>query len=258
MIPEKIHIISPSLENYHPLWVPCYDSWHNHYERVITWNDNSDLRKLVKDHLPEFLNLYDSLPCHMMQIDFAKFAILYHAGGIYVDLDVFCYKNFHKEITEDLYFLEAGYGDYPVENAIICSTKKNKHLYAIMLEIQKRFKSKELKFPLSHEDNEYILSTTGPHMLSEYYLKNKNINKLSCLEYNNHGLSYNKKFKTKHLLTGVWGKDDLKLPEELGNSYKNRVKQITNIEIDLDTFSFYKDYTKGNYLKSKKVNLNYA
>lgn len=258
MIPEKIHIISPRLEKYHPLWIPCYESWHKQYNTVITWNDNSDLRKLVKDHLPEFLELYDRFPCHMMQIDFSKFAILYHVGGVYVDLDVFCYKNFHAELKDDLYFLEAGYGDYPIENAILCSSKKNKHIYNIMLEIQKRFKYKELKFPLTHDDNEYILNTTGPHMLSEYYIQNSKISKLSCLEYNNHGLSYNKKFKTKHLLTGVWGKDDLQTPGDLANSYKNRVKKITDIDIDINNFSFYTDYTKGKYLKSKKVNLKYA
>jgi mannosyltransferase OCH1-like enzyme len=258
MIPEKIHIIAPSIDKWHPLWIPCYDSWHNNYDTVITWNDNSDLRKLVKDHLPEFLELYDNLPCHMMQIDFAKFAILYHAGGVYVDLDVFNYKNFHAELTEDLYFLEAGYGDYPIENAIVCSSRKNRHIYNVMLEIQRRFIAKNLSFPLSHDDNEYILSTTGPHMLSEYYENNNSIKTLSCLEYNNHGLSYNKKFKTKHLLTGIWGKDDLKAPGLLATDYKNRVKKVTSIDIDVDNFSFYKDYTKGNYLKNKKVNLNYA
>lgn len=253
MIPQKIHQIGPSnKDNWHPLWKPCHESWKNNYEQVILWNDDSDLRKLIKDHLPEFLNLYDSFPCHMMKIDFCKFAILYQLGGYFVDLDVYCYSNFHSTLSSNLYFLEAGYGDYPIENAIICSSKKNIHMYNIMLEIQKRYVFKDVSFPLSLEHNEYILSTTGPHMLSEYY-NDKDISLLNCLEFNNHGLAYNKKFKTKHLLTGVWGKEDLRTSKLLNLMHKQRVKNITGYDIDFEKFDFYKDYTKGNYLKKRKT-----
>ena len=51
------------------------------------WNEKM-LDNLCKEHYPEYLNFWNSFPHPFWKIDFGRYMILHHEGGIYIDLDV--------------------------------------------------------------------------------------------------------------------------------------------------------------------------
>ena len=59
----------------------------------ILWN-NFKIRKFLNDKYYDLFLLYDKLELMIQKIDLAKYIILYHFGGIYVDADVRSIKSF--------------------------------------------------------------------------------------------------------------------------------------------------------------------
>jgi hypothetical protein len=89
-------------------------------------------------------------------------------------------------------------------------------------------------------------------MLSDCVKQNKHPVYILPYKYFNHEpLSYKKEFKTKHMQSGMWGKEikdrfyvirnnnDSSIPIEEYHKYSYKMKT----SIDLDNFDFYKDYS---------------
>jgi hypothetical protein len=55
------------------------------------WTD-ADNRALIQQHYAWFLPIYDNYPEAIMRVDAARYFILYHHGGVYVDLDFECLR----------------------------------------------------------------------------------------------------------------------------------------------------------------------
>lgn len=263
MIPKIIHHIAPENKNrWHPLWQRCYDSWKKQFIdfEFILWNDEKDIDSLVKNYFNQFWSTYSSFPVHIMRIDFARFCILHKYGGIYADMDVFCYKNFYDVIEDNkVYLLPAPYGSQSangnnlLENALMISPCKHiffqKCLEYSSFVFGNKIKKYNIRFPLNYFEQTLVVNTAGPVCLDNVFeLFKKDIKILDYRLFNNHGLSYDVNFYTKHLLTGIWGKESLLLKKN--NDYLDEVKKFANLEnVTLDNFDFYKDYTNGGYLK---------
>jgi mannosyltransferase OCH1-like enzyme len=267
-IPKIIHHIAPANKSqWHPIWDKCYPTWQKHFPEFEhkMWNDEN-LEQIVEKHLPEYYNLFNDLPVHMMKIDFMKFALLYIYGGFYIDLDVFCYKNFYDELYENIYLLEACYGNEPIENAIMISSKNNKFILECMKLCNEKFyqrkKNKNIdgKNGFTEFDQLLILKTTGPHLVGEVYknFDKSKIGTLSGILYNNHGLSYHPEYRTKHMLTGIWGKEIIDLvggsnenkKNNLWNNYLSDISKYVNLQnLSIENFNFYKDYTNDGFCK---------
>ena len=52
---------------------------------------DADLLQFVKSNYPEYLQLFNSLKGVYMA-DMARVLVIYHYGGIYMDLDFYCYR----------------------------------------------------------------------------------------------------------------------------------------------------------------------
>ena len=52
---------------------------------------DKDLLEFVKANYPEYLDLYQSLKGVYMA-DMARVLVIYHYGGIYMDLDFYCHR----------------------------------------------------------------------------------------------------------------------------------------------------------------------
>ena len=282
-IPKIIHHIAPKdTDRWHSLWERCYLSWSSvftDFEHKL-WNDEDDIDNLVKEFYPNQWEFYSTLPVHIMKIDFARFCVLHQYGGIYADMDVFCYKNFYENLTEDFHITEAPYGEVwingelKVENCLMCSIKNNTFIKNMIndceenynLNIKQRFK----KDKISERSQNYNLGyTCGPKYVSEKminYNKYEN-NILPGHLYNNHGLAYDDSFYTKHLLTGMWGKEIIdsiikdsnqEFDRTTDNLYIQEIKKYAKIDFDsTDKFDFYKDYTDGSFIKERKGNTTY-
>lgn len=47
---------------------------------------------LLQDHYPWFLPTYLAYPYHIQRVDAIRYFLLYHYGGVYIDLDMGCRK----------------------------------------------------------------------------------------------------------------------------------------------------------------------
>jgi len=240
MIPKIIHHTAPADKNqWHKIWSECRQSWKDNFSEFEFkfWNDE-DIRNLVKSDYSKFLDLYDNLPHKIMRIDFSRFCMLHKYGGIYVDMDIYCYKNFYDNLIEDIYIVESWeqWGEI-VQNSLMISIpnedfwiecmKKSKQFYDDNIEVFNSYK--ELSYQSSIE---VCFNFAGPKLISQiaqyyekevYLLPKKLFNPLvdcqfnwlitnpenserTFKEYDNlnskEGLMY-----TRHYLTGNWTKN---------------------------------------------------
>ncbi|CAE8589503.1 unnamed protein product, partial [Polarella glacialis] len=89
---QVVHQTAPSdRSRWDPRWERCRQSWQKvcpspEFVHVL-WDDDG-LRSLVEEAFPEYLEVYDRYEQHIQRVDFARAAMLYLHGGLYVDMDV--------------------------------------------------------------------------------------------------------------------------------------------------------------------------
>lgn len=57
----------------------------------MLWTD-ADSRKFLVEHYPWFVAIFDAYPYPIQRADAIRYFVLYHYGGIYMDLDVGCHR----------------------------------------------------------------------------------------------------------------------------------------------------------------------
>lgn len=225
MIPKIIHQTGPIEQKWHPIWKECQESWKNQYPdfEYKFWTDE-DLRNLVQEEYTDLLNFYDDLPHHIMRVDFARFCILYSYGGIYVDLDIYCYENFYDLLKKDLYILES-WGEWKeeIQNSLMISSKNHSFWKKCILFSSLTYDPNQ-EFFMSYTD--FILNSFGPKLISKIldssvkYLPKEYFNPILEHQFNwgngneekyKNAVKDFEKFKneqnifTRHFLTGNWG-----------------------------------------------------
>lgn len=266
-IPNIIHQTAPAdSSKWHPLWKRCQQSWKTHFAdfEYRFWSDE-DIDALIYNHYPQFWSMYSSFPAHIMKIDFVRFAMLHQHGGIYADMDYYCYQNFYDELSDSTYVVENPYGNDPIENSLMCSIKGSEFFMKCMELSLERYQytkktnpdmlenvgviSKDKKFGLLLRPY-IVFYITGTQLISSAYRKHAHlVSTLSGMSYNNNDISYDPSYKTKHVHTGLWGQENIEILEEFKDSYKH----IRNIPVS--QFDFYYDYSRGNYLKQPYLDI---
>lgn len=248
MIPKIIHHTAPTNTNkWHPIWNRCLDSWKRWFPEPeyqhFMWNDE-DIDNLIQNSYPEYWNLYQSFACHIIKIDFSRHAILHMHGGIYADMDLFCYKNFYDELDSDTVMLEALAIDEILQNSMMASNKDNGFMLYCMDECVRNFYQYDERLGINH----YVKDICGPYHTSRCYKRYpRPIKVLEGAKFNPPLDKYDESFVTKHMLTGLWGKESIDLinnevrPDE---SYADfvKVRYLQNRGVDLNTYNFYKNY----------------
>jgi mannosyltransferase OCH1-like enzyme len=87
MIPRIIHQSWKTNDVPEP-WLVLQRTWrslHPDYEYHF-WTD-ADNRDFIVRHCPEYLDLYDGYPLAIHRAELARYLVLRHHGGLYVDLD---------------------------------------------------------------------------------------------------------------------------------------------------------------------------
>jgi mannosyltransferase OCH1-like enzyme len=262
MVPKFIHQIGPkNLNHWHPIWFDCQKSIKENFKdfKYFFWNDEEDLYNFIKKNNVEFLNLYESIDLQIIKIDLTRLLILYYYGGIYLDLDIFCFQNFFNELKEEN-VLEGNLTHEKVHNAIIAVKPKSDYIKQCIHTFKENYLKEKnyLKFSFKVSKyrtpgiNEFLVNKiSGPMLLSEVIKKFKNINILKKQFYHGTPFQYNKNLKTKHMLTGIWGKEcyenmnynkNLRNLNHLNNSEYFKLDYLENRGIDLDSFNYYKNY----------------
>jgi len=262
MIPKIIHQTAPAnKEEWHPIWVLCNESVKNNFNgfSYFLWTDEDIDNFIIKNFPKEYLK-YKEIPFHIIKIDLFRYALLYIHGGIYIDMDMYCYQNFFDDLNNDINLVQSDCPDELgqieiVQNSLMASKKNKQFFLNCFLEGIKR--SNETKFNKEIHDNHYnIKYVSGPILLKDMMLKYKKFENINILPLkyfnttNNH--RYDPQHKVRHMASGMWGKEIhtmfknirekenyiASLQEYYKTSYLNKTK------IDINKLDFYKDYSK--------------
>lgn len=237
MIPKIIHHLAPRDKNkWHPIWEPCYESWKEQFDGFIfkMWNDE-DLDPLIDEFFPEYSKVKHIKPS-IIKIDFIRFCILYKFGGIYADMDVFCYNNFYKELNNKVNLVQspAGSTKEVVSNCLMISEPEH-IFFKLCAELAYE---KIIKLTTDSLTDDEIMSIAGPYLLSDIQLYgNYKIDEVSILpfnQYNPHYTSYDESYFTKHMMSGQWATNN-----------KSKEEYLTLRGVDIDKLDFRKEYLDG-------------
>lgn len=275
-VSKIIHHIAPQDKSqWHPMWDRCLPSWKQNFvdfEHKV-WNDSVDIDGLVKEFYPQYWQTYSSFPAHINRIDFARFCILHKFGGIYADMDMFCYTNFYDEISHTVQIVEAPYGENFLENALMSSEKEHSFWIDCMNSSSQYFinhvQNKNLTIPFNDDlhTQRILQSIAGPKLVADVWKKWKKIGEVGSFSgvfFNNHGMSYHPEYRTKHLMTGMWGREaaeeilkDVEMSNRkdfLSRNYIREMREFVDLtETSVASFDFYHDYTNGGMIKHYKI-----
>ena len=166
-LPDKYRDYKDSWKIKHPNWI------------IIYWDENKVIN-LVKKYYPNILKLLSEYQYMIQKIDVAKYLILYHYGGVYVDMDTICEQSlnnlFNKKEFMNYNFICSQMEIIPfikiINNGIIFSMKKHPLLEVLISQLKKYQEQRYY-----HNQDYYIMESTGPiffhHIISEY--KNSNV-----------------------------------------------------------------------------------
>jgi hypothetical protein len=279
MISKIIHHIAPKDKSrWHPMWFKCYPTWLKHFSDFEhrMWSDECDIDELVRDHYPQYWQLYQDFPAHINRLDFVRFCILHKFGGIYADMAMFCYKNFHSELTHDLHIVEAPYGEEFLESSLMMSVPDHNFWIACMelskYQFYNHVQSQNIQIPFNdNKATQFIITTiAGPNLICRVRSQHHHGGKIQTLPgvlYNNHGMSYHPEYRTKHMMTGMWGKEAMdyiqqmtqteNLQQQLADGYIKEMQTYVQLNgITVDTFDFYHDYTNGGMKTHFIIDMN--
>lgn len=267
-IPKIIHQTGPSNRQlWHPLWSRCQQSWLEKFgDFDYKFWDDSEIDRLIRTEYPEYWKMYQDFPVHIMKIDFVRLCMMHKFGGIYCDLDVFCYQNFYPELTHPLYLLENPLGNDPIENSMMCSVPGHPFWIECMELTKVRYEYVKSRYPDLFARIEFIANSkehglkfrpyfvfyiTGTnHLSAAARMTNHTVHTLPGILFNNSDMSYHPEYRTKHVHTGLWGK-------ESQNIYLDKDKALSTLRtVPINAFDFYTDYTGGNYLMKNKIDWN--
>lgn len=197
-IPEHLRLMQKSVLNNHPT-----------YEYKL-WTDEL-LIEFIRQFYPNILDYYQTGIEHIIQqIDFVRLLLLYHYGGVYIDIDSFCINPVDDILNYPCSFINTkkheAFSDnyYPLvlNNAFIAAEKDNHFIQQILIHII------EYNDPVNYK--EYcsfnpaytkILKSAGPLCITDVYLNysfKSCINLLSSDYY--FGSSYDKKMTANQIL----------------------------------------------------------
>jgi len=116
------------------------------YEFIL-WTDEMIL-KLINDNYPNFYKIYNSARTGVQRGDIARLMIVYHYGGIYIDLDILLLKDIDNiiDFSKDRFNISLEPSeqtkmlyntDFYICNAFFASNKNNKFLHKLLFTIPK-------------------------------------------------------------------------------------------------------------------------
>lgn len=140
-IPTQIQSYMQSWKTYHPDW------------KFILWTE---------DNLIPLQNqeLYNQVIDLRQKADIVRYEVLYQYGGIYVDIDMECFKNI-EPLLQGVEFFLGTEDDLYLSNELMAVTKKHELIKELL---------DGLNHSLSNDENKSIDEQTGPIFMTKYLL----------------------------------------------------------------------------------------
>lgn len=162
-LPDKYAKYSKSWVKYHPYW-------------TITYWDKNNIYKLINTYYSNLLKLINKYPYMIQKIDLAKYIILYHYGGFYIDMDTICHQSLNNLFNNPEYqqydFICSQMEIIPfikiINNGVIFSKPKHNLLLLILNSLHKHIDKR-----FYQNQDYYILESTGPiffnNIINDFY-----------------------------------------------------------------------------------------
>lgn len=219
-IPKILHQIAPKDKSkWHPLWESCQQTWLLNYPspeyEYKLWSDEEDIENLIKNDFPFFYDIFMNYPKKIQRIDMAKYFILIKYGGIYADMDYYCYKNFYNLVEQNKAsipnspFLDAEI----LQNSLIITPVNYPFFYSVIDEaIRRSFNVSITESTKPWIITEIISESVGPKLVSDVYERLKNslnpldkelYNPILCSRFDDEKYNENTCY-CKHYGTGWW------------------------------------------------------
>jgi len=176
-IPKIIHqiwsgIYEPLPEHFQTLgntWKSHYPAWQYEF-----W-DNDRMENFVKEHYPEYWDIYSGFPYNIQRWDAIRYLILYKIGGMYVDFDYESLKPMDDLLKDKTccFALEPEYQyrffkkNIMFNNALMASVPNHPFMKKL---IERSLSHKSLNYKKEPKRN-CVLNTTGPFMMIDLYEK---------------------------------------------------------------------------------------
>lgn len=219
-IPRILHQMAPdNPDKWHPIWRRCQESWLDHFAGFDyrMWNDER-IDSFVNEQYPGYYASFASCPLQIIRIDFARYLILARYGGIYADMDTYCYMNFYDELDREVHLVQVinEQDDELVMNSLMAGVPDHPFFLACAEESVRRLRSTDpalitrpdARAPDLPMSSFFVRAIAGPMLLSDVYsgwADKTAIGVLPRETYNAHHLTYREDYRTKHMLTGRWG-----------------------------------------------------
>lgn len=137
-------------------WLANHPDW-----TYMFWTDK-DNRRLVKDHFPWFLDVYDALPSNIQRADCARYLYMLLFGGCYFDLDFESLQSLDpliQNVSVALAYMTTDKGsELSIPNAFLASIPGHVFWLYVMKYVLMAFASDQVNTGDAHR-------TTGPIML---------------------------------------------------------------------------------------------
>ena len=155
-LPEQFRLLMNTWKQHHPDW-----------EHRL-WTDTQN-RAFIATHFPEFLQAYDAYPEHIQRVDAVRYLILYFMGGIFIDLDMECFRSIEPLIanqtcvlgSESIEHCKQFGREQIISNCWMAIESKHPFMKTVCSRLQ-------APKPLQKGTNR-VLNTTGPYMFTEVY-----------------------------------------------------------------------------------------
>lgn len=106
---------------------------HGDYTYIL-WTDES-ARDFIKENYNWFLPTFDSYPYNIMRADVIRYFVLYHYGGVYIDLDNGCNRRLDALLTLPAWFRDTE--PTGISNDIMASIPKHDFMLKIIDNLQR-------------------------------------------------------------------------------------------------------------------------
>tara|TARA_R100001594_G_scaffold3685_1_gene13599 strand:- start:263 stop:916 length:654 start_codon:yes stop_codon:yes gene_type:complete len=137
------------------------------------WN-YQDCLQLLKTHYPKYLQLWEDFTQPVMKCDFIRYIILYHHGGIYMDMDVYPIQNFDDLLHNKQVFSKWNNDKRQLPYNALMMSEINNNLFLEIVEHSKISFYDKIKKPVYQTwTGRLVFQTTGHYMINRVIKKYK-------------------------------------------------------------------------------------
>tara|TARA_R110000764_G_scaffold235777_1_gene330492 strand:- start:184 stop:846 length:663 start_codon:yes stop_codon:yes gene_type:complete len=192
MIDRKIHNVFLKFKEGLPIEsIPIFTQQVSKTRQFCLSNDiiykmwtEVDCNELINKY-PQYKELYENFREEIQKIDFIRYLILYHEGGIYLDCDVCPINNMNDLFELDEFFVRWNDDKKQLPYiAVLGSVAKSKLYEDILRHCEESYIEKSKMSIYTSWIGRFVFQTTGHYMVNRVLKKYKNVPRLDILKIN--------------------------------------------------------------------------